>query len=135
MKIFFDTNIILDVLFEREPFYKQSAYLWSLAEAEKIKGFVSVITVNNAFYITKKAKGQETAEKVVDVILDIFSICPLDYEVLKLARTIKMSDYEDLIQYFSAINSGAKFLITRNKKDFPTEGIQIINAEEFCQTY
>jgi len=135
MKIFFDTNILLDVLFEREPFYKHSAYLWSMAETESIKGYISAITVNNVFYITKKASGQAAAERVVDAILEIFNICPLDYETLKLARTIKLADYEDLIQYFSAINSGSKYLVTRNKKDFPAEGIKLVTAEEFCHLF
>lgn len=135
MKIFFDTNILLDVLLEREPFYKNGAFLWSLAESEKIKGYISAISVNNIFYIVRKYKGQETAEKIVDLILESFNIVELDYEILKLARTKENKDYEDLIQYFSALKSGAKYIITRNKKDFPTEGILLVDSDEFAELY
>ncbi len=84
MKIFFDTNILLDVLLEREPFYEQAAILWSLVEKEKLTGYISAISVNNIFYISRKYKGQENAEKIIDIILEIFTVIPLDYEILKL---------------------------------------------------
>lgn len=135
MKIFFDTNIILDVLLEREPFYKNSSFLWTLAENEKIKIYISAISVNNIFYIVKKYKGQEVAEKIVDIILSTFNIIPLDYDILKLARTKEQKDYEDLIQYFSALKSGAICIITRNKKDFPKENIEILDSDEFVLKY
>ncbi len=131
MKVFFDTNILLDVLLEREPFYEKAAILWSIVEKEKITGYISAISVNNIFYIARKYKGQENAEKIIDIILEIFTVIPLDYEILKLARTKELKDYEDLIQYFSALKSGAKYITTRNKKDFPKECIELVDAEEF----
>ena len=135
MKIFVDTNILLDVLTKREPFYKNSAVIWSLVEDGIVEGYISAISVNNVFYISKKLSDLEHAQGLVDKILKDFQIIELNYEILKLSRTISDRDYEDLIQYFSAIKSGSKYLITRNKNDFPETGIEILEPAEFFQTF
>ena len=132
MKIFLDTNILLDVLTKRDPFYNSSAVIWSLIEENIFKGFISAISVNNIFYISKKINNIKYARNIVDKLLSDFKIIELSYEILKLARTINNnSDYEDLIQYFSAFNYGCKYLITRNEKDFPKTGIEVINPDNF----
>jgi predicted nucleic acid-binding protein len=56
MKIFIDTNVLLDVLIEREPFYKDSAVVWTMVEKNLVKGYISAISVNNIYYISKKMK-------------------------------------------------------------------------------
>ena len=135
MKIFVDTNILLDVLTKREPFYKNSAVIWSLVEDGIVEGYISAISVNNVFYISKKLRDLEHAQGLVDKILKDFQIIALNYEILKLSSTISDRDYEDLIQYFSAIRSGSKYLITRNKNDFAETGIEILKPAEFLQTF
>ena len=111
MKIFVDTNILLDVLTQRERFYQDSAVIWSLVEQGLVEGYISAISVNNVFYISKKLQNLQYAQELVDKILKDFQIIPLDYEILKLARTLQERDYEDLIQYFSGIKSGSPYLI------------------------
>ena len=135
MKIFVDTNILLDVLTKRDPFYENSAVIWSLVEGGIVEGYISAISVNNVFYISKKLRDIEYAQGLVDKILKDFQIIELDYEILKLSRTISDRDYEDLIQYFSAIRSGSKYLLTRNKDDFPETGIDILEPAEFLQIF
>lgn len=135
MKIFIDTNILLDVLTGREPFYKNSAIIWSMVEKEIVKGYISAISVNNVYYIVKKLKGRIEAEKVVDKILKDFKVISLTYEILKLARTMKERDFEDIIQYFSALQVGCDFIITRNKKDFPRKEIEIVDPGEFIEKF
>lgn len=135
MKIFVDTNILLDVLTKREPFYERAAILWSLVEKGILTGYVSAISVNNVFYIAKKLNDLGYAQGLVDKILKDFQIVTLDYEILKLSRTIPNRDYEDLIQYFSAIKSGSNYLITRNKKDFPETGIELLDPQKFLTLF
>lgn len=135
MKIFVDTNILLDVLTRREPFYEHSAIIWSLVEERIVEGYISAISVNNVFYISKKLKGLEYAQKLVDKLLKDFHIVAVDYEVLKLSRTIAGRDYEDLIQYFSAIKSESLYLITRNTKDFPETGMEILAPQAFLDLF
>lgn len=131
MKIFIDTNVLLDVLTQRTLFYDDAAVVWSLVEQGIVSGYISAISVNNVFYIARKLKTLEDAQSLVDKILKDFRVIALDYEILKLARTISNQDYEDLIQYFSAIKSGCNYLITRNKKDFPDSGIDLLLPKEF----
>jgi len=133
MKALIDTNIILDILTKRESFYFDSSKIWSFVTDEIIKGYISAISINNLFYIVKKLKDQKTAESFVDQILEDFRIIPLTINILKQARTIPRKDFEDLIQYFSAIHEGCGVIVTRNKEDFPTLGIKIMNPAELLK--
>lgn len=135
MNIFVDTNVLLDVLTQRAPFYDDAAVVWSLVEQGIVSGSISAMSVNNVFYIARKLKTLEYAQGLVDKILKDFRVVALDYEILKLARTLSNHDYEDLIQYFSAIKSGCTHLITRNKKDFPEFGIDLLLPKEFVALF
>lgn len=131
MKILVDTNVILDVLLKREPFYIDSAKVWTYVSEELTEGFIAGITVNNLYYIVKKLKSVEVAAEFVDQLLDDFNVVWLTKDILKQARTIPDLDYEDLIQYFSAVHQGCDVLVTRNKSDFPTIGLKIMLPKEF----
>lgn len=135
MRIFVDTNILLDVLTKRAPFYENSAMIWSLVEQGIVTGYISAISVNNVFYISQKLNDRKYAQGLVDKILKDFQIIAVDYEILKLSRTISDRDYEDLIQYFSAIRSGSKYVITRNIRDFPETGVEVIAPNEFLKIF
>lgn len=130
MKILVDTNVILDVLIKREPFYVDSARVWTLVRERVITGYLSAISVNNLYYIIRKLKGHKMAALFVDQILEDFEIINLTKSILKQARTIQKKDFEDLIQYFSALHEGCDFLVTRNKKDFPAIGMKILSPKE-----
>lgn len=133
MKILIDTNIILDVLTKREPFYLNSARVWTFVREEIIEGCISAISVNNLYYILSKLKGLKAAESFIDQILEDFGIIALTKDILKQARTISKKDFEDLIQYFSAIHEGCEGIVTSNKKDFPSIGIKIISPVELLK--
>ena len=130
MKTLIDTNIILDVLTKRVPFYIDSAKVWTLVREGIIEGCISAISVNNLYYIVNKLEGQKAAKSFVDQLLEDFGIIALTKNILKQARTIPQKDFEDSIQYFSAINEGCECIVTRDKKDFPSIGIKIISPAE-----
>ncbi len=134
MKVLIDTNVLLDVLTKREPFYKDSAIVWSLTEKNIIEGYISAISVNNIYYITKKLNDKKTAGSLVDKILKDFNVVALTFEILKLART-KDGDYEDLIQYFSALQNSCDYIMTRDPKGFPKKGIKIIKPAAFVKKF
>lgn len=131
MKILVDTNVILDVLFKRVPFYFDSAKVWTSVNEELTEGYISAISVNNLFYIVKRLKTSDLAGEFVDQLLSDFNVIELTKDILKQARTIPDLDYEDLIQYFSAVHQGCDVLVTRNKKDFPAIGLKILTPKEF----
>ncbi len=135
MNILIDTNILLDVLTRREPHYQSGAETWTLIKEGLVQGYISAISVNNLYYIIKKLAKQSMAEAFVDEVLADFEVVPLTKDILRQARTKKGKDYEDLIQYFSAIHSGCEYVITRNKKDFPPIGIKLATPREFLKSF
>jgi predicted nucleic acid-binding protein len=135
MNVFIDTNILLDVLAHREPFYTDSAQVWTLAETGKITGSISTLSLSNLFYLMSRLKGQQTARKALSILRDIFKLLPLDVQIANQAIDSEIRDFEDAIQFFSAIRSGATTLLTRNSTDFPGRGIAIQSPAEFLATH
>ena len=134
MKIFLDTNVILDVLTKRESFYINSAKVLTLVNEKIVSGYISSITVNNIYYILRKLKDKDTAKNFITEILESFEIIPLTKDILTQANKISTRDFEDGIQFFSALGCGCDFLITKNDKDYPSLGIKIMTPAEFINT-
>lgn len=135
MNIFIDTNILLDVLARREPFYADSAQVWTLAETGRIAGHISALSLSNLFYLMRRMKGQKAARKALGILRDIFNLVPLDVQITNQAIDSDIKDFEDAIQFFSAIRVGSAVLITRNTKDFPSTDVAIQTPTEFLATY
>ncbi len=131
MKVFIDTNILLDVLSRREPFYTEAATVWSLAETGEIEGLVSAISFNNIYYIVRKLKDRATAETALRFLRDVFRIVAPDEQIINQSIDAGFSDFEDAVQFHSAIRSKASYLITRNPADFPRSPISILSPGEF----
>lgn len=131
MKIFIDTNILLDVLRSRQPFVNESLSIWALVENEKVEGFISAISFNNIYYILRRTLGNKVAYDALRIIRNTFRIITLDERILNKAIDSQFNDFEDSIQFFSAIHAGAEYIITRNVKDFPKESIPILTPEAF----
>lgn len=135
MNVLVDTNILLDVLAQREPFYAESARVWTLAETSQVAGFVSTLSLPNIFYLLRRAKGPQAARKAMGILRDIFSLVPLDAQITNQAVDADIEDFEDAIQFFSALRCGAATLVTRNPKDFPRGDVAIQTPVEFLATH
>jgi len=133
VRVLVDTNVILDVLTKREPFYIDSARVWSLAAEGVIQACVAAITVSNLYYIVNKLKDRGTAGALADRVLDDFDVTPLTADILRQSRTLPEKDLEDMIQYFSALHQGCEVLVTRNKRDFPAAGLKVLTPAEFLE--
>lgn len=131
MRIFLDTNILLDVLLDRKPFCETSSKLWRLAECGRLEAVISAISFNNVFYIARKYAGKEAAQKTVEVMNVNFSVFPLTQDIISRAIAAKLPDFEDSIQFFSAVSCEADYIITRNAKDFPQESIPVLSPAAF----
>ena len=101
MNVFADTNILLDVLARREPFYARSAEVWTLAETGWVTGFALTLSLPNLYYLLRRAKGQEAARKALSIVRDIFSLVPLDTQIANQAIDAGIKDFEDAIQFFT----------------------------------
>jgi predicted nucleic acid-binding protein len=135
MNVFLDTNILLDVLARREPFLADSARVWSLAESGRIAAHVSTLSLANVFYVVRRAEGLKKARNALSILRDIFTLAPLDVQITNQAIDSQIKDFEDAIQFFSAIRAGAAVLITRNRKDFPSGELAIQTPAEFLAAH
>jgi len=118
MKIFVDTNIFIDILLQREPFYKESIDIYKLCENDIFVGFIAPITINNIFYICRKSLNSDL---VKDFLIDIathFKIATMNQNSLSLATSLQISDFEDAMQCAMALENECDYIITRNVKDF-----------------
>ena len=130
-RIFLDTNVILDYLLEREPFYYDALKLWAACEEGAVEGYVSALTVNNVHYIAHRLKSETTAMIAVHGILSVFNVVPLDKELMKLAADFHDRDFEDDIQLQSAIKCGCTHLFTRDPTHFHTKALAIVPPSSF----
>lgn len=133
-KIFLDTNIIIDFLGEREGFYEASAKILTLADKKKIKVYTSPSSISNVFYVLAKYENSKIALEKIRKFKLLCSMSVMDDEVIEKAIHSDFKDFEDAMQYFSALASNCDIIITRNEKDFKNALIPVMNAEEFLQT-
>jgi predicted nucleic acid-binding protein len=135
MKIFFDTNILLDVLLNRPQHFDASAKLWTAAESSHVNGYISAISFNNIYYIVNKLTGIKTAQKVLTTLRSSFTTVDCTAQIVNQAIDANMKDFEDAIQYYSALHAKCNYMLTRNIKHFPLEGIAIQTPEQFLATF
>ena len=129
--IFIDTNILLDVAMRREDFYRHSAMIWADCESRRVQGFVSAISLNNMYYVLRKRVDFGTALEYVRLVLDVFSVVPVDDALLRLAVDCPHKDFEDSIQYFSAVQAGAECIVTRDRQHFSNSQLPVVTPEEY----
>jgi len=133
LKILFDTNVILDVMLLREPFYKPAAFLLGEVEKKNINGFVCSTTITTIHYIVEKTKGRKVALSQIQNILKIFQVSIVDKLCLEAALKSKISDYEDAVLNESADRERVEGIVTRNTKDFKNSQLNIYNPEELLK--
>ncbi|GAB6161733.1 PIN domain-containing protein [Desulfothermus naphthae] len=133
MRILFDTNVILDVLLEREPFVKDALYLLAKVERSEINGFICATTVTTIYYLVNKALGQKEATRHIRTLLSIFEIAPVNRAVIEEALNLKFSDFEDAVLYVSALTVGVDCIVTRNCSDFKRPKIPVYAPDELVK--
>jgi predicted nucleic acid-binding protein len=133
-KIFLDTNIVIDFLGEREHFYEPAAKILTLADRKKIKIFTSPTAISNAYYLLANHESSKIALEKIRKFKVLSSISIMDDEVIETAINSDFKDFEDAMQYFSAISSNCDLIVTRNEKNFKNALIPIMNGESYLQT-
>ncbi|WP_374507296.1 type II toxin-antitoxin system VapC family toxin [Flavobacterium sp.] len=130
-KVFVDTNIVIDLLAKREPYYKEAQDLFTLSDKKEIELQISSLTFANAYYSIVKHYKAVDAKKYLLKFKVLVTILPLDDKAIELALASDFADFEDGLQYFIAMDNESDILITRNKKDFKTSKIPVMTAGEY----
>lgn len=135
MKVFLDTNIIIDFYDEREDFFHPAALIIELAYQQKIQIAVSAITFVNAFYILRKSYEQKELYQAMKRLATLCIISPIDAEIINTCLDMQSKDFEDAVQYKSAQSIEADIIITRNKKDYKSFQITTQTPIEFLDSF
>ena len=132
MKVFLDTNIVIDLLDKREPFYIDAVKLFTLAYQKEITLFVSPMTYATASYLLRK-HGKEGMRKLLSNFRQLSQITTADEKVVDAALASSFDDYEDALQYYSALTRNVDVIVTRNKKDFTSASIPVLSPKELLE--
>ncbi len=131
-KLLIDTNVIIDLLAKRKDFYIDSLKLFSLADRKEIELIVSTLSIANSYYILNdvmKLKNARTIIRKFKVLVNPYS---LNDKIIELALNDEnFKDFEDGIQYYTALESDCKVIVTRNIKDFKKSSLPILRPNEY----
>ena len=134
MKIMCDTNVVLDVLLDREPFVQDSYKILSLCEEHRIHGFVSASSITDIYYLTRKyTHSTELAYRAMGKLLEIVKACSVTNNDVLVAYQKKAKDFEDCLLATCAKSIGCDFIITRNKRDFEEFDIPLLTPTELLK--
>lgn len=130
-RVFIDTNVALDYLLERKPFYAEAKDVFTLASNRIVKLYLSSLSFSNIAYITRKHFVGEELYSILEDTSKLSDISPLRKQEINNAIAIKANDFEDALQYFSAKAVKADCIVTRNTKDFPFSDIPVLTPHDF----
>jgi predicted nucleic acid-binding protein len=134
-RVFVDTDVILDLLLARQPFFTASTELFLLIQNQQIDAFVSPLIFSNLFYILRKALSGPEAIAALRKLRLLVGVLPMDERTIDLALASAFLDLEDGFQYYAALSGGLDAFVTRNKRDFRTAQIPVLTAAELVSLY
>jgi predicted nucleic acid-binding protein len=136
MKVLLDTNVILDVLLHRVPFYEDSRAVYDLVELRKIDGCVSSTAITDIFYIAyRELKNTGKVYALIDALAADFTIVPVLESTIRDALALRWKDFEDAVQFAAAKECGAECIITRNMTGYKTSALRCINPAAFIASF
>lgn len=129
-KVFLDTNVVIDLLDKRDPFYNAAVSIFTLAYEKKLTLYVSPMTYATASYLLRK-HGQEQMKLLLHNFRQLSRVTLADEKVVDDALSSVFTDYEDALQYYSALSKKVDVIITRNVRDFKHARIPVLTPDEF----
>jgi predicted nucleic acid-binding protein len=133
-RLFLDTNVMLDFLGEREPYYDSIAKIATLADKGKIKLIVSTLSYSIVFYLLSKFENPLIVKEKLRKFKIISESSDLTDQIIEKGLSSNFSDFEDALQYHCALKADCNILITRNGKDFKESEIPVMTSEEYLKS-
>ncbi|MBD1366929.1 PIN domain-containing protein [Mucilaginibacter sp. ZT4R22] len=129
--VFVDTNVLIDLLADRQPFSKFAIQLFNLAEKKKVKLFTSSHAYATTHYLLKKHLSEKELRELLYSLLDYIDLIAIDSSIIKKSLLSNHKDFEDAIQIIAATSvANLDFIVTRNLKDFKDAGITVLPPDE-----
>jgi predicted nucleic acid-binding protein len=133
VRILFDTNVVLDVLLDRPPHAEHAARLMALVEGQRIEGLLGATTVTTVHYLASKARGSAGGRRLIQTLLSLFEVAPVDGKVLRDALGLEFGNYEDAVLHEAARHAVAVGLVTRDPKGFARAKLRVYDPEELVR--
>jgi len=130
-KVFVDTDIIYDLLAKRDPFYSAAAHLFTMADEGNVQIFISALSLANIHYLISKDQSESKAKQILRKFKVLVHVTSLTEKIIDLALNSEFEDFEDAIQYFSALQNDIEILLTRNLKDYKKAQMTILTAQDY----
>ncbi|MFT3720604.1 PIN domain-containing protein [Pseudorhodoferax sp.] len=133
MNLLVDTNVVLDVLLEREPFVHDSAQVLALVERGEVQGSLCATTVTTLFYLCERARDAQQARAHVGALMRLFDIAPVNRAVLGDALGAGFGDHEDAVLHEAARHAGCQAIVTRNVRGFRAASLPVYAPGELLR--
>ncbi len=133
-KVYIDSDIILDLLLEREGFYEYAALIFENSEKGNIYVFTSSISIANISYlIRKEIKNSKKVKEYIKNLIEFIHILSVEESTIQEALETDFLDFEDSIQYITAVQNQMDYILTRKKKDYKNSSIKVYDSKEFYE--
>ena len=129
-RLFLDTNIVVDLLDQREPFCHDAVRLFTMAYNKQVKIIVSPMTFTTASFLLRK-HGTEGVRNLLSNLRQLARVATANERTVDDSLASQFKDFEDAMQYYTAVKAKADIIITRNGKDFTHSAIPVMTASEF----
>lgn len=130
MKVLFDTDVMLDILLDRQPFAEPAARLLSMAEAGTLQAALCATSVTTLHYLAGRILGAKQSRRLIRRLLSIAEVAAIDRPVLESALDSRFSDFEDAVVASSATQIAADVIVTRNVRDYKHATLPIYRPDE-----
>ncbi len=130
-RIYLDSDVLLDFLYQREPFFNAAVQVIALLEKGKVQGTISTLILWNVAYLLEKEFGRKEGRRKLRILRSLVHLVAIDEKIIDEALNSDMKDFEDAVQYHAALGKKLPFFLTRNKKDYPRGSISLLTCEEF----
>lgn len=135
LQIFLDTDVILDLLAQREPHVQSVLHIFLSIQQHELKAATSSVVIANLFYILRKSYSRSQTKRHIHKLLMFVDVLSVGEDIIMQALNSEFTDFEDAIQYYTAMKYEIDVLVTRNKKDYVHAQIQVLLPAEFTQLY
>ena len=129
-RVLLDTNVVLDVLANREPFVDEAEAVLRQVEARAMEGLVAANSITTLHFLLAKHLGKAKARKVLTDLLHVVKVVPVDEDRIRHALALNWSDFEDALQAACAETAEAEYLVTRDKRGFKRSPVKIVTPAE-----
>jgi predicted nucleic acid-binding protein len=134
VRVLIDTNIVLDFLLQREPFFSDTELLFQAIDGDRVVGYVTASTLTDIFYITRRhTQSVDRARQAVSEILTAMAISPVNRAVLESAFRSGLADFEDAVQIACAVAQGIDAILTRDTQGFLSSPIPVLSIQDLLQ--